>query len=158
MVCVRRAHSPRLRTVSNDTFSGVSDTFAATMRPIQDGFSSIVNCGVCVMGARGGTSATRGLESSNSRDSLVIACSILRYSDARSVCFPFSRTNSAFRGNALAAAKPASSAMKMSFEGEIGAQPPIGYWDPLGLLLKDPTQACTSSCLSYTFPVKTSIS
>lgn len=24
--------------------------------------------------------------------------------------------------------------MKMSFESEIGAQPPIGFWDPLGLL------------------------
>lgn len=30
--------------------------------------------------------------------------------------------------------------MKMSFESEIGAQAPIGYWDPLGLLTKDPTQ------------------
>ncbi|CAM9258446.1 unnamed protein product [Sphacelaria rigidula] len=47
---------------------------------------------------------------------------------------------SAFRGAALTAAKPASSSMKMSFEGEIGAQAPIGYWDPLGLLIKDPTQ------------------
>ena len=27
-----------------------------------------------------------------------------------------------------------SSAMKMSFENEIGAQPPLGFWDPLGLL------------------------
>ena len=26
------------------------------------------------------------------------------------------------------------SAMKMSFESEIGAQPPLGFWDPLGLL------------------------
>lgn len=24
--------------------------------------------------------------------------------------------------------------MKMSFESEIGAQPPIGFWDPLGLV------------------------
>lgn len=30
--------------------------------------------------------------------------------------------------------------MKMSFETEIGAQAPIGYWDPLGLLTKDPSQ------------------
>jgi hypothetical protein len=27
-----------------------------------------------------------------------------------------------------------SSAIKMSFESEIGAQPPLGFWDPLGLL------------------------
>jgi hypothetical protein len=26
------------------------------------------------------------------------------------------------------------SALKMSFESEIGAQPPLGFWDPLGLL------------------------
>ena len=26
-----------------------------------------------------------------------------------------------------------SSALKMSFEGELGALPPVGYWDPLGL-------------------------
>jgi hypothetical protein len=26
------------------------------------------------------------------------------------------------------------SAVKMSFESEIGAQPPLGFWDPLGLL------------------------
>jgi hypothetical protein len=33
-----------------------------------------------------------------------------------------------------------SSALKMSFESEIGAQPPLGFWDPLGLL-KDADQA-----------------
>ena len=27
-----------------------------------------------------------------------------------------------------------SSALKMTFENEIGAQPPLGFWDPLGLL------------------------
>ena len=27
-----------------------------------------------------------------------------------------------------------SSALKMSFESELGAQPPLGFWDPLGLL------------------------
>ena len=27
-----------------------------------------------------------------------------------------------------------SSALKMSFESEIGAQPPLGFWDPLGLV------------------------
>ena len=27
-----------------------------------------------------------------------------------------------------------SSALKMSFAGELGAQPPLGFWDPLGLL------------------------
>mmetsp|Transcript_21481 Transcript_21481/g.21603 ORF Transcript_21481/g.21603 Transcript_21481/m.21603 type:complete len:200 (+) Transcript_21481:117-716(+) len=27
-----------------------------------------------------------------------------------------------------------SSAVKMGFESEIGAQPPLGFWDPLGLL------------------------
>ena len=27
-----------------------------------------------------------------------------------------------------------ASAIKMSFESEIGAQPPLGFWDPLGLL------------------------
>ena len=34
----------------------------------------------------------------------------------------------------------ASKAVKMSFESEIGAQPPLGFWDPLGLL-KDADQA-----------------
>jgi len=34
----------------------------------------------------------------------------------------------------------ASSALKMSFESEIGAQAPLGFWDPLGLL-KDADQA-----------------
>ncbi|CAM9633474.1 unnamed protein product [Discosporangium mesarthrocarpum] len=33
----------------------------------------------------------------------------------------------------VTSAKP-SSAMKMSFESEIGAQPPLGFFDPLGLL------------------------
>ena len=33
-----------------------------------------------------------------------------------------------------------SSALKMTFENEIGAQPPLGFWDPLGLL-KDADQA-----------------
>lgn len=33
-----------------------------------------------------------------------------------------------------------SSALRMSFESEIGAQPPLGFWDPLGLL-KDADQA-----------------
>jgi len=33
----------------------------------------------------------------------------------------------------------ASSSLKMGFEGEIGAQPPLGFWDPLGLL-KDADQ------------------
>jgi hypothetical protein len=33
-----------------------------------------------------------------------------------------------------------SSALKMSFENAIGAQPPLGFWDPLGLL-KDADQA-----------------
>mmetsp|Transcript_30909 Transcript_30909/g.51696 ORF Transcript_30909/g.51696 Transcript_30909/m.51696 type:complete len:205 (-) Transcript_30909:671-1285(-) len=32
-----------------------------------------------------------------------------------------------------------SSALKMGFESEIGAQPPLGFWDPLGLL-KDADQ------------------
>lgn len=32
-----------------------------------------------------------------------------------------------------------SSSLKMSFESEIGAQPPLGFWDPLGLL-KDADQ------------------
>ena len=27
-----------------------------------------------------------------------------------------------------------SSALKMSFEDALGAQPPLGFWDPLGLL------------------------
>ncbi len=52
----------------------------------------------------------------------------------------FSLCPSAFNGAALTAAKPASSSMKMSFETEIGAQAPIGYWDPLGLLTREPTQ------------------
>ena len=33
-----------------------------------------------------------------------------------------------------------SSALKMAFENEIGVQPPLGFWDPLGLL-KDADQA-----------------
>ncbi|CAM9248578.1 unnamed protein product [Pylaiella littoralis] len=41
---------------------------------------------------------------------------------------------SAFNGAALTSAKASNSAMKMSFESEIGAQPPIGFWDPLGLV------------------------
>jgi hypothetical protein len=32
-----------------------------------------------------------------------------------------------------------SSCLKMSFESEIGAQAPLGFWDPLGLL-KDADQ------------------
>jgi hypothetical protein len=37
--------------------------------------------------------------------------------------------------SAFAPARSArSSALKMSFESEIGAQPPLGFWDPLGLL------------------------
>ena len=27
-----------------------------------------------------------------------------------------------------------SSSLKMGFEGALGAQPPLGFWDPLGLL------------------------
>lgn len=27
-----------------------------------------------------------------------------------------------------------SSSLKMSFESELGAQPPLGFWDPIGLL------------------------
>lgn len=43
--------------------------------------------------------------------------------------------NSAFNGAALTTASKASnSAMKMTFESEIGAQAPIGFWDPLGLV------------------------
>jgi hypothetical protein len=33
-----------------------------------------------------------------------------------------------------------SKAVRMSFENEIGSQPPLGFWDPLGLL-KDADQA-----------------
>ena len=33
----------------------------------------------------------------------------------------------------------ASSALRMGFENAIGAQPPLGFWDPLGLL-KDADQ------------------
>jgi hypothetical protein len=33
-----------------------------------------------------------------------------------------------------------SNALKMNFENEIGVQPPLGFWDPLGLL-KDADQA-----------------
>ncbi|CAB1110963.1 unnamed protein product [Ectocarpus sp. CCAP 1310/34] len=39
-----------------------------------------------------------------------------------------------FNGAAVATPAKSSSAMKMSFESEIGAQPPLGFWDPLGLL------------------------
>ena len=31
------------------------------------------------------------------------------------------------------AARVQRSALKMSFETELGAQPPLGFWDPLGL-------------------------
>eukprot|EP00640_Fibrocapsa_japonica_P004164 CAMPEP_0113933908 /NCGR_PEP_ID=MMETSP1339-20121228/1251_1 /TAXON_ID=94617 /ORGANISM="Fibrocapsa japonica" /LENGTH=216 /DNA_ID=CAMNT_0000935463 /DNA_START=91 /DNA_END=741 /DNA_ORIENTATION=- /assembly_acc=CAM_ASM_000762 len=34
----------------------------------------------------------------------------------------------------LAGVAKSSSALKMSFEGELGAQPPLGFFDPLGLL------------------------
>ncbi|CAM9152816.1 unnamed protein product [Chrysoparadoxa australica] len=40
---------------------------------------------------------------------------------------------SAFSGAQLKAA-PSSSAMKMSFENELGAQAPLGFFDPLGVL------------------------
>ncbi|CAM9811909.1 unnamed protein product [Choristocarpus tenellus] len=43
-------------------------------------------------------------------------------------------TPGAFKGAQVATVPRASSAMKMSFETEVGAQQPIGYWDPLGLL------------------------
>lgn len=38
---------------------------------------------------------------------------------------------SAFNGAAVATRAQSSSAMKMSFENELGAQPPLGFWDPL---------------------------
>mmetsp|Transcript_4515 Transcript_4515/g.17787 ORF Transcript_4515/g.17787 Transcript_4515/m.17787 type:complete len:207 (-) Transcript_4515:186-806(-) len=38
---------------------------------------------------------------------------------------------SAFAPKAMNARR---SALKMSFESEVGAQPPLGFWDPLGLL------------------------
>eukprot|EP01036_Dinobryon_divergens_P034536 gene34536-44640_t len=37
-------------------------------------------------------------------------------------------------------ARSSSSILKMGFENEIGAQPPLGFWDPLGLL-KDADEA-----------------
>lgn len=47
---------------------------------------------------------------------------------------------SAFNGAALTTPAKSSTAMKMSFESEIGAQPPLGFWDPL-YLLEDADQA-----------------
>ena len=41
---------------------------------------------------------------------------------------------------APASMRSTSSALKMSFENAIGAQPPLGFWDPLGLL-KDADEA-----------------
>ncbi|CAM9342689.1 unnamed protein product [Sphacelaria rigidula] len=41
---------------------------------------------------------------------------------------------SAFNGTAIGNQTRTSSAMKIYFEGEIGAQPPIGVWDLLGLV------------------------
>ncbi|CAM9326375.1 unnamed protein product [Discosporangium mesarthrocarpum] len=41
---------------------------------------------------------------------------------------------SAFKGASVVTSAKSSSAMKMSFESEIGAQPPLGFFDPLGLL------------------------
>jgi len=41
---------------------------------------------------------------------------------------------------APASSRASSSALKMGFESEIGAQAPLGFWDPLGLL-KDADQA-----------------
>ena len=38
---------------------------------------------------------------------------------------------SAFNGAALTTRAKTSSAMKMSFENELGAQAPLGFWDPL---------------------------
>ena len=32
------------------------------------------------------------------------------------------------------ARKSVSSSLKMDFSGELGAQAPLGFWDPLGLL------------------------
>lgn len=37
-------------------------------------------------------------------------------------------------GPRVAHKAPRATAMKMAFEQEIGAQPPLGFWDPLGLL------------------------
>lgn len=31
-------------------------------------------------------------------------------------------------------ARPTTSALKMDFKSEVGVQPPLGFWDPLGLL------------------------
>eukprot|EP00904_Undaria_pinnatifida_P006768 jgi/Undpi1/3220/HiC_scaffold_15.g06594.m1 len=42
---------------------------------------------------------------------------------------------SAFNGAALSTPAKSSSAMKMSFESELGAQPPLGFYDPLGLMI-----------------------
>ena len=42
-----------------------------------------------------------------------------------------------YKANAFAPAgrmNVKSSALKMGFEKEIGAQPPLGFWDPLGWL------------------------
>lgn len=44
---------------------------------------------------------------------------------------PFPTVSSAFNGAALIKTKSASSSMKMSFENELGVQPPLGFWDPL---------------------------
>lgn len=46
-------------------------------------------------------------------------------------CFLSSLFSSAFNGAALTTRAKASSAMKMSFEDELGAQAPLGFWDPL---------------------------
>ena len=40
----------------------------------------------------------------------------------------------AFAPVTVSRAAARSSALKMGFENEIGAQPPLGFWDPLGLL------------------------
>lgn len=38
----------------------------------------------------------------------------------------------AFRPITITAASSSSRTMKMSFENEAGALPPVGFWDPLG--------------------------
>lgn len=58
---------------------------------------------------------------------------LLWFTDAVDL-IPLYNSCSAFNGAALATQARSSSAMKMTFESEIGAQPPIGFWDPLGLV------------------------
>lgn len=49
----------------------------------------------------------------------------------------FLKTNTAAAFTPAPASRMAKSSVKMSFEGELGVLPPVGYFDPLGYQIHD---------------------